>query len=224
MRFNPLKAYTAISIMLLILLTKNWQTSSLSFFYGFQGVGNKFQNPHYEISAAFPEMNKYYGLLTGMVYDIPYSICGLLSTTLCQSTHRVGILGLFMILISSTQITSAWTSTFSVIILMRWVLAMFSSSLEPLCYSLTADYFPSYRRAKANAILQAGTYFGLGFSSVSILLIKQMGWRQALSVIGSIGVAAGLLSWTILKDPRRNRAQSVQDQIAANQQNEVPDV
>ena len=65
-QFNPVMAYTAISIMLLLTMSKHWQQSALSFFYGFQGVGDKFLDPKYEMSAAFPEMNVYYGMLSGM--------------------------------------------------------------------------------------------------------------------------------------------------------------
>ena len=95
-------AYTAISIMLLLTMSKNWQQSALSFFYGFQGVGDKFLDPKYEMSAAFPEMNVYYGMLSGMCFDIPYSICGLLSTVICSSRYRVAVLGVFVIIMSGT--------------------------------------------------------------------------------------------------------------------------
>ena len=100
--FNPIMAYSAISIMLLLMMSKNWQQSTLSFFYGFQGVGDKFQNPKYEMGTAFPEMNVYYGMLSGMCFDIPYSICGLLSTVICGFRYRVAVMGLFALFMSCT--------------------------------------------------------------------------------------------------------------------------
>lgn len=101
-KFNPFMAYTAIVIMLFLNMSKNWQQSALSYFYGFQGVGDKFQNPSYELSAAFPQLNLYYGFLNGMVYDVPYSICGLLASGVCSSRFRVAILGIVAIFMSST--------------------------------------------------------------------------------------------------------------------------
>ena len=78
--WQPVKAYTAITIMMLLYVTKNWQQATLSYFYGFQGVGDKFRNPFYEMSAAFPQLDLYYGMLSGMIFDIPYSISGLLAS------------------------------------------------------------------------------------------------------------------------------------------------
>lgn len=88
---------------------------------------------------------------------------------------------------------------------MRWLYAMFASAVEPLCYSLIADYFPSYRRAQANSFLQAGNYFGMGLSSASILLIKRFGWRLALTAISSVGLVVGSLSLLFLRDPRKRK-------------------
>lgn len=129
------------------------------------------------MSASFPQLDLYYGLVSGMVFDVPYSICGLMASMLCSSKYRVYVLGIFMMLMSLTQTATAMTTSFGVVVLMRWIFAMFGSCLEPMAFSLVADYFPSYRRAQANSCLNAANYFGMGFSSASIILIKNLGWR-----------------------------------------------
>lgn len=157
------------------------------------------------MSTSFPELDLYYGLLSGMIFDIPYSICGLLSAVASRSNYRVLILGAFMALMSGTQIATACTTSFGVLVGMRWLFAMFAAMLEPTCYSLVADYFPSYRRAQANSFLAAGNYFGMGFSSASIILIKNLGWRKAQIVISGMGVLSGALALLFLREPRQEQ-------------------
>ena len=97
---KPKKAYFAMFIMMLLYMTKNWQQATLSYFYGFQGVGDQFKNPKFEMGTSFPQLDLYYGLLSGLVFDVPYSICGLLMAGLCTSKYRVMILGAFMLSMS----------------------------------------------------------------------------------------------------------------------------
>lgn len=37
----------------------------------------KLGDPKFEILSAYPEMDKYYGVLSGMAYSLPMSVCGL---------------------------------------------------------------------------------------------------------------------------------------------------
>jgi len=60
---------------------------------------------------------------------------------------------------------------------MRILHGAVSSTINPLSYSLVADYFPPEKRSRANALLTAGGYLGIALSSISILLIKSLGWR-----------------------------------------------
>ena len=107
-----------------------------------------------------------------------------------------------MLFMSGTQVATALTTSFGFLFAARWIFAMFASSLEPLCYSIVGDYFPSYRRAQANSFLNAGNYFGMGCSSLSIILIKSLGWRKAQLVISGLGVLFGSMSLLFLREPR----------------------
>lgn len=59
-------------------------------------------DPKYEISAAYPELQTYYGLLVGMAYSVPYSLAGLYAGSLTKTGNRkmmmiavISILSLF---------------------------------------------------------------------------------------------------------------------------------
>ena len=52
---------------------------AFTYSYGFTGTAHEAHNSFYEISASFPSLQKYYGLLAGPVYTIPYSLFGLVA-------------------------------------------------------------------------------------------------------------------------------------------------
>lgn len=115
-------------LVILCFVATECQYKSLSFYYGFGGLGPKCGDPKYEMSAAFPELHAWYGLLSGFIYDVPYSLFGLLSGYLCTTRHRVAITGILMILLSSTQVLTGVTTSFFTVVLMRFLHSVYSSS------------------------------------------------------------------------------------------------
>jgi len=66
------------------------------------------------------------------------------------------------------------------------------------------DFFPSDRRGTANSILASGSYLGIALSSMSIVLIKYLGWRNTYKCMGVTGlVAAGFMLF--IREPIRGR-------------------
>lgn len=50
-----------------------------------------------------------------------------------------------------------------------------------------------------------GKNFGVAFSSISIIFIKNIGWRAAYSLIGALGIFGGVLSMALMKNPEKVR-------------------
>ena len=68
--------------MLLVVATCNqWQRYTLAYANGFQvnqlDAGSLFDPSFYQINQAIPELQSYYGLLSGLVFLIPFSFFGL---------------------------------------------------------------------------------------------------------------------------------------------------
>ena len=179
-----------------------WQQKSFGFFFGFTGIGAMANDKHYEMATAFPQLQGYYGLLSGLFFTLPYSTVGLFAGALGKSKKRVLILGLLTMLVSSIHFTNGITSSFFIICLMRFLHGAFSSVINPLSFSLVADYFPPEKRGTANAILSTGNFLGVALSSITIILIKAAGWRATYGAMGVIGVAIGLLSAGAMKEPK----------------------
>lgn len=169
--FKPVYAYFVLFLILMCRIMVQWHRSSLSYAYGYTGVGLLAGNPTYEISKFIPELDKYYGIFTGLVYTVPYALFGLVAGQISDKVNRKLFLGIVIILASLSMGLTGFGATIGILGAMRVVGGMLNASSNPLSFSLVTDYFPPENRATANSLIQAGNYVGVGFSSLTILLI-----------------------------------------------------
>jgi len=107
----------------------------------------------YEIGTAFPLLKDWYGLLTGLVYTMPYATFGLVAGKISDNVNRKIFLSLVILAASASMGISAVTKSFFVLAVMRVFHGILNSSSNPLSFSLIADYFPPEKRATANSII-----------------------------------------------------------------------
>lgn len=81
---------------------------------------------------------------------------------------------------------------------------MMASSVNPMAYSLVSDYFPPDKRTTANSILSSANFMGIALSSMTILLIKQVGWANSYKTMGAAGLIASSVL-LFLKNPKRGQ-------------------
>ena len=84
--------------------------------------------------------------------------------------------------------------------LFRFIHGAVSSAINPLAFSLVSDYFPPEKRTTANSILGGANFVGIALSSMTILLIQQVGWRASYIAMGGMGLIAGSMLM-LLKHP-----------------------
>ena len=68
---------------------------------------------------------------------------------------------------------------------------------------MIADYFPSNKVSTATSIMTAAPYLGSGISSLSVIMIANMGWRACFKSMGLLGLIIGGLSVLFMKEPKR---------------------
>ena len=158
----------------------------------------------FEISSAYPELNAYYGLLVGLCYTLPYSVSGLYAGSLTKNGNRKLMMMAVIAAISCCQLTTGIVDSFLVLAVLRFLHGTISSAINPLAFSLVADFFPPDKRGTANAVLSSANFVGIALSSMTILLIKAVGWRASYMTMGAIGLI-GAAGMSILKNPRRGR-------------------
>jgi hypothetical protein len=64
-----------------------------------------------------------------------------------------------------------------------------------------------------------GIYLGCSLSSVSVLLIKEFGWRADYEITAFFGAVVGILTLVFLEDPERGRFEK--PLLADTQTNEI---
>jgi len=80
-------------------------------------------------------------------------------------------------------------------------LGIFESFCAPAAYSLIADYFPPEKRTTANAFFSGCIFVGASLSSLTAVMIGQVGWRESYFIIAIYGIMAGLICITFIKEP-----------------------
>ena len=105
---------------------------------------------------------------------------------------------------SLLQVGTGAFNSFLILAFFRFCHGAVSSSINPLAFSLVADYFPPEKRTLANSILGGANFVGIALSSMTILLIKQVGWRASYIAMGGMGLIAGSLMM-LLKHPVRGQ-------------------
>lgn len=93
--------------------------------------------------------------------------------------------------------------SFGFLAMSRVLLGIIAAAFNPLSFSLLSEYFPDEKRGTANSILQCGNYVGWGMSSLSIILIKAVGWRKTFSVLGALSFILSAASLFFIKEPKR---------------------
>lgn len=108
-------------------------------------------------------------------------------------------------MLSLFQITSGTVNSFLVLAILRFFHGAVSSATKPLAFSMVADYFPQDKRSTANSILSGANFIGIALSSMTIILIKNIGWRASYLTMGGLGLTSALLALTFIKNPERGQ-------------------
>ena len=104
------------------------------------------------------------------------------------------------------------------LIVTRIGVGIFEAPCFPANSRVLATWFPQHERARANAVYSFGQYVGLGFLSVPLFWITQrFGWRGLFIIVGTFGVAFGVVWWMLYRNPCESAAvnQAERDYIEA---------
>lgn len=99
--------------------------------------------------------------------------------------------------------------SFGVLAAMRVFHGALSSATDPLAYSLVADYYPPDKRGTPNAIISSGSFIGIALSCMSILFIKNFGWRATYMIMGAVGIGISALGSIIFSRVKRQETAPV---------------
>lgn len=129
----------------------------------------------------------------------------LFTGSLADRLNRRFLLGTCALLWSGTSIATAYSNTFVMICIFRMLLGLFESATAPSAYSLIADYFPPETRTTANAYFAGCIFVGTALSSVSTVMVGNLGWSLTYLIVGIYGCFAAMLVLIFIQEPPRGR-------------------
>ena len=204
-----------MAVITLIRIATFWQQKSISYFYGFKGSGEQIGDPKFEIASAYPGLENYYGALVGLCFTMPYAISGLYTGNLTRRGNRKLMMIGVIAMMSMLQVGTGAVNSLAVLALFRFIHGAISSAVNPMAFSLVSDYFPPEKRTTANSILSAANFVGIALSSMTILLIKEVGWRASYIAMGEMGLLAAA-TMMLHKDPVRGQFDLSQSKYEMN--------
>ena len=155
------------------------------------------------MSTAYPQLESYFGLLTGAAYTVPYALGGLFFGRLgAKISPKLLVAGLMSLQAGLMGLTASINS-FPVMASSRLASGFVSSGFNPLCFAIMANYFPADRRTTANSLFASSKYVGGGLASMSLLSIMKYGWRSTYAILAAFAIMISLSVLFFIKDSEK---------------------
>ena len=158
--------------------------------------------------------NTQFGLLTGLVFIIFYSVMGLFMGALADRVNRVRLIAAGLALWSALTALSGAAKGFWSMAAPRMFIGVGESIMTPTSMSLLADKFPASRMGFASGFYYMGVPIGVG---VSLLIVGYLGpaigWRNCFYLLGAIGLGLAVIM-LFFREPKR-KALAAHDDVQA---------
>ena len=153
--------------------------------------------------------NTEYGLLTGLVFLIFYSVAGLYMGMLADTVNRTRLISFGVTLWSALTAASGLAWNFVSMAIPRMFIGVGESILTPSAMSLLADRFPQSRLGFAAGFYYIGAPLGAGGSFLLAgYLGPIIGWRNCFYLLGGIGLVLAAIVFFVRETPRRHLVNS----------------
>ncbi|OYX36310.1 MAG: hypothetical protein B7Y99_02425 [Caulobacterales bacterium 32-69-10] len=144
------------------------------------------------------------GLITGLVFAVFYSICGVPVAWMADRMNRVRIVAVACGLWSLFTGACGLAGSFTQLALARVGVGIGEAGGVPPSYAILSDYFPPFRRGLAMGLFSLGIPLGVFFGGAyGAWASSHWGWRGAFISLAVPGILLALLLPLIVKEPVR---------------------
>lgn len=165
-----------------------------------------------------------FSLLQGLAFALFYTFVGLYMGKLADSKNRRKLIMAGVAAWSVMTALCGLAKSFSHLFMARVGVAVGEATLSPAAYSITADYFPKDKLARAMSTYSVGIFLGSGLAflvggtlianipetAVLPILGELKAWQLVFLIVGSAGIPFVLLVSSI-REPKRGRYSTAQD-------------
>lgn len=158
------------------------------------------------------------GALTGLMFALFYTVCGIPIASLADRSSRVRIVTIASATWSLFTALCGFANSFATLAAARVCVGVGEAGGSPPSYSILSDYFPKSQRGRALAIYSLGVPLGSMFGTMSGGFIAQhFGWRAAFWTLGLAGLVLTPLIPVVVKEPVRGAMDEADPLIAAHE-------
>ncbi|ASG24536.1 spinster family MFS transporter [Nitrospirillum viridazoti] len=146
------------------------------------------------------------GLISGLYFALFYCFISIPVAWLADRTNRVRVLSIACALWSAATVACGLSATYPQLVLARMTVGVGEAGGVPPSYAIITDYFPPGRRGAALGLFNLGPPLGQALGvAFGASIAAAYSWRQAFLVLGMFGVAAALIVWLTIREPKRGR-------------------
>jgi predicted MFS family arabinose efflux permease len=150
------------------------------------------------------------GLLYGLAFAALYTTTGIPIAMLADRTNRARIINWSLILFSLMTMACGLATTYWQLLAARIGVAIGEGGTNPPSHSMISDLYPVGQRSTAMAIFALGPHIGILLGFLMGGWVAQLwGWRAAFVALGACGLAFSVLSFRLLREPVRGRADGI---------------
>ena len=150
------------------------------------------------------------GLLAGLAFALFYTTLGIPLARWADRGNRVSIISLAVLAWSGMTVLCGLAGNFTQLLLARVGVGVGEAGCSPPSHSLLADYYAPAERSRGMAIFALGTPLGASLGVLIGGIINHWyGWRAAFLAVGLPGVLMAVVTWLVVKEPRRLGVASV---------------
>ncbi len=160
------------------------------------------------IREEFEVSDAWLGFLTGPAFAMFYIILGIPIARYADRHNRRNLIALAVALWSAMTALSGLVTNFAQLALARVGVGIGEAGCSPPAHSMIADYYPPEQRSTAMGVYTIGISAGIMLAYLLGGWVAQnVGWREALLVVGLPGLLLALLVRTTVVEPPRGHSE-----------------
>ncbi|MEA1648549.1 MFS transporter [Nitrospirillum sp. BR 11164] len=150
------------------------------------------------------------GLISGLYFALFYCFISIPVAWLADRGNRVRVLSIACALWSAATVACGLSATYPQLVIARMTVGVGEAGGVPPSYAIITDYFPPGRRGAALGLFNLGPPLGQALGvAFGASIAAAYSWRRAFLVLGMFGVAAALIVWTTIREPKRGGLDAV---------------
>lgn len=148
------------------------------------------------------------GFLTGTAFALFYVTLGLPIGQLADRWNRRNLVALSLAVWSGMTVLSGFAQNIVQLTLARIGVGIGEAGCSPPAHSMIADYYPPEQRATAMGFYTLGISAGIMFAYLAGgWVVQNIGWREALLIVGIPGVLLAVVFRFTVAEPRRGESE-----------------